>query len=186
MDCTKIHSRGTLCTTLPRLFWGVELPLEFRGLPFMTSALEGGGGSWKSRWRYRRLRECDSDKGGEGVKNPRILRMLYMEGPLPPPSSPLSSHQRRKMSLSSRGGTPEHSTGQSNIIAIILENITRIETLLHSKWLHTRKYHWQLCERACETKVLKRFRALLFNLQCSTFNDFQLILIPRDKFSGDQ
>ena len=68
MDCTKIHSRGTLCTTLPRLFWGVELPLEFRGLPFMTSALEGGGGSWKSRWRYRRLRECDSDKGGGGQK----------------------------------------------------------------------------------------------------------------------
>ena len=46
----------------------------------MTSAVGGGRGSPKSRRKEQNQLICDSDKGGEGPKNPKILRTLYMEG----------------------------------------------------------------------------------------------------------
>ena len=50
------------------------------GLPYMTSAMGGGGGSPKSRQKEQNQMICDNDKG-EGVKNPKILRTSYMEAP---------------------------------------------------------------------------------------------------------
>ena len=51
----------------------------------MTSAQEGGGGSWKSgqskRAQERRLQE-NADKGGRGSKNLKVLLSSLMEGSL--------------------------------------------------------------------------------------------------------
>ena len=44
----------------------------------MTSALRGREGGWSKRDDSTdRLREWDSDKGGRGSKNPKILRTSF-------------------------------------------------------------------------------------------------------------
>ena len=45
----------------------------------MTSAVGGGGGSPKSRRKEQNQLICDSDKGGRGSKNPKMLRTSYMD-----------------------------------------------------------------------------------------------------------
>ena len=47
----------------------------------MTFAAGGGGVSPKSRQKEENQLICDSDKGGGGQKNPKILRTSYMEAP---------------------------------------------------------------------------------------------------------
>ena len=45
----------------------------------MTSAVGGGGGSPKRRHMVQNQLICDSDKGGRGSKNPKMLRTSYMD-----------------------------------------------------------------------------------------------------------
>ena len=46
---------------------------EERGLPFMTTTLEGEGGHGEAGKCTDRLHEWDSDKVGRGSKDPKIL-----------------------------------------------------------------------------------------------------------------
>ena len=49
----------------------------------MTSALRGREGGWSKRDDSTdRLREWDSDKGGRGSKNPKILRTSFKYRPI--------------------------------------------------------------------------------------------------------
>ena len=50
-----------------------------RGLPYMTSAVDGGRGSPRSRQKEQKQLICDSDKGGGSKKDPKMLLTSYME-----------------------------------------------------------------------------------------------------------
>ena len=48
--------------------------ISVRGDPFITFAPRGGGGLVKTNDSTDRLREWDSNEGGRGSKNPKILQ----------------------------------------------------------------------------------------------------------------
>ena len=47
----------------------------------MRSTVGGGRVPKKSRRKEQNQLICESDRGGEGVKNPEILRTSFMEAP---------------------------------------------------------------------------------------------------------
>ena len=78
LNCTTVKFSFTPRTTIKQL-----VHEGLRGLPYMTSAVGGGGGSPKSRQKEQNQLICDTDKRGEGVgvKNPKFLQTSYMEAP---------------------------------------------------------------------------------------------------------